>query len=223
MKHKHHAKTDTARGSRTPRQGKRSVSDNAGKQPPIARDRTGLRDPEESSQGPLRLDETNYSPRHLSLPEGNTNTYAEDYESSFDEDDHVRRNAAHPHDPETSPQDILDDLDSEDADPLGPAIPADLESDMPETWQTAGQTDDARSDLSILDDINDALSGFMDADVARIDITVQDGIVMLDGEITEAAERTRIEQAIDAIPAVKSVRNHLSVRGECEQPRWSDK
>lgn len=223
VKSKPHAKTDTARSSSQRQSGKRSVKNSAGNPANNPPDWLGLRDPEESSQGPLRFDDTNYSPRNLSLPEGNANVYADEYESSFDEDENVRRNAAHPRDPETVQQDILDDLDREDADPLGPAAPADLGADIPETWQTAGQTDDARSDLGILDEVNDVLSGFMDSEVARIEVTVKDGIVVLDGETAEATHRTRIEQAIDAIPAVRSVRNHLSVRGECEQPRWSDK
>jgi hypothetical protein len=45
-----------------------------------------------------------------------------------------------------------------------------------------------------------------------IDIKVKKGVVMLEGEVADYAERHRIEQALSTVPGIKGVTNHLRLR-----------
>jgi hypothetical protein len=175
-----------------------------------------LRDPDESSQGPLRLDDPNYSVERLTPREGGYNEYANAEESYLDDDEAPRPGALNPQLPEDSQRDMLDTL------PAGDDSVRQPEEGF-ENAQLQTGDHDARNDLAILDDINDVIAGLHDADAASIDITVQNGAVILDGKVGEADERSRIEQTIEAIPGVTEVRNCLTVRGEAEHPRWDPK
>nr|WP_239556626.1 BON domain-containing protein [Dyella flava] len=155
-------------------------------------ERLGLRDPEEPSQGPLRLDAPNYSIERLTPAEGAYNEYTNDEASYLEEED--------------APHDLLESLSADD--PSDPLQEVDESS--------------ARNDLAILDDINVIITGLRDADATSIDITVQNGVVILDGAVNEAELRSGIEQAIELIPDVNEIRNRLTVRGEHEYPRWGD-
>lgn len=191
-------------------------------------DHRSLRDPEEPTEGPLRLDDTNYSVERLTPLEGGYNTYGDDYESYLDEEE-AERPGRNPHFPESSQQEILEDLPSADMQPGDepPLAPGDsLSDDIPASFDgdanTANAPDIPRSDQSILDEINDVLATFAGTDIGPLDVRVADGVVMLDGQVEASSTRTQIEQAVDVVPGVNDIRNRLKVRGEREYPRWSD-
>ncbi|MBE1161827.1 BON domain-containing protein [Dyella acidiphila] len=170
-----------------------------------ATEHLGLRDPQEPTQGPLRLDDVNYSQDRMTPPEGSYNTYADDEESYLDKED-LRPGVPNPQFPEDSQRELLDTL------------PEDMDRDS----QPRVGEHEARGDLAILDDIHDVIADLDDADTESIEVSVQRGTVNLDGDVKQGATRSRIEQALETIPGVTAVCNRLTVRGKSEYARWSD-
>ena len=98
------------------------------------------RDPEEPTQGPLRLDETNYSVERLTLPEGGYNEYADEISEYRDEEGTPRVNqgpvsaglwrnpygASNPQYTETTQSDLLSGLPPSDVSPAGEPDDPDL-------------------------------------------------------------------------------------------------
>lgn len=186
--------------------------------PENASERIGLRDPTEPSEGPLRLDDGNYSTERLTLPEGNDNVYADDEASYLDEEPTAQPEPRKPPYAESSERELLQSLPQ-----LAPdAAPGAAISERDEAGGRRQSGDGANHDLAILDVVNDVLSGLPESDAGSVDVDVQDCVVVLSGSVGETATHTRIEQAVEAIPGVMEIRNCLTIRGEGPYPRWSD-
>lgn len=74
-----------------------------------------------------------------------------------------------------------------------------------------GPTGYVRSDERILEDVNDALTDDWGVDARKIQVTVRDGDVTLDGTVPSRAQKRRAEDCVEDLSGVKNVQNNLRV------------
>lgn len=198
------------------------------------------RDPEEPSQGPLRFDETNYSVERLTLPEGGYNEYAD--EVSADEEDSARRSEqARRLQYRDSQNELLSDLPPSDVSPayepddpdlgfrltaedLGTSSDSYVDRDAEKVTRYTGQAArrGKRTDELIREDIYDALDSRADIDAPDISLHVRDGVVIIEGEVSDAMVRHRVEQCVDSVDGVKDINNRLHLAAPQPRRPWSD-
>ena len=66
-----------------------------------------------------------------------------------------------------------------------------------------------RSDQRVFEDVCEALTQQDAVDASEINVTVEKGVVTLDGSVASAQMKELAEEAIMDLPGVKSVRNTL--------------
>lgn len=76
-----------------------------------------------------------------------------------------------------------------------------------------------RSDSRIKDDVNDALYDHHDIDASDIEVEVNGGIVVLQGEVSSRNEKRDAETAIDYISGVQNVENRLHIKSHHNRGR----
>jgi hypothetical protein len=204
----------------------------------------GYRDPEEPSQGPLRLDETNYSVERLTLPEGGYNEYADEVSSYYDEEGTPRmlhgpasagiwQNPQNPQYADSTQSDLLADLPPGDVNPadepddpdLGFRLTAEDRRTSPDDHAERESTDGRRghhSDERIREAIYEVLDKRADIDAPGISLHVKRGVVTIEGEVADAMLRHRIEQCVDTVDGVKDVNNRLHLAASQPRRPWSD-
>lgn len=74
-----------------------------------------------------------------------------------------------------------------------------------------------RSDERILEDVVDLLMLHRDIDASNMDISSQDGVVVLTGEVGSKAMKYLTEDAIEHVVGVKDVKNDLQVKPQNER------
>jgi osmotically-inducible protein OsmY len=95
----------------------------------------------------------------------------------------------------------------------GPGFtPDDVFDHAREGFRGHGPAGTVPSDARIHDDVCDELTDDPDLDARAIEVSVADGIVVLNGTVATRAMRTRAAQIADDVAGVKEVDNHLRVR-----------
>ncbi|HKT28029.1 BON domain-containing protein [Dyella sp.] len=200
----------------------------------------GYRDPEEPSQGPLRLDETNYSVERLTLPEGGYNEYADEVGPS-DEEDAQHSDQAQRLQYRDTQDELLSDLPPGDVNPAyepdDPDLGFRLTTEHLETAPEGYVDRDAekvthyaeraarrgnRTDELIREDVYEALDNRADIDAPDISLHVRDGTVIIEGEVSDAMVRHRVEQCVDSVDGVKDINNRLHLAAPQPRRPWSD-
>ncbi|RDS79514.1 BON domain-containing protein [Dyella monticola] len=213
-------------------------------------ERLSYRDPEESWQGPLRLDETNYSVERLTLPEGGYNEYADEYSSYRDEEGMPGSHGPdfagvwqNPQYMDSKASELLDELPPSNPSPayepddpdLGFRLTAeDLETspdrgdyfnDAPEKSPGFGHhapSHDQHADELIREEVYQALDCRADIDAPNISLHVRRGVVTIEGEVSDAIVRHRIEECVDGVDGVKDINNRLHLSAPQSRKPWSD-
>jgi hypothetical protein len=83
-------------------------------------------------------------------------------------------------------------------------------------------TRDKRRDELIRERIYEALDARSDIDAPDISLHVRDGTVTIEGEVTDAMARHRIEQCVDSVEGVKDINNRLHLAASQPRRPWSD-
>ncbi|WP_333676156.1 BON domain-containing protein [Dyella sp.] len=199
----------------------------------------GLRDPEEPSQGPLRFDETNYSVERLTLPEGGYNEYADEVGPGDEEG--ARSDQAQRLQYRDTQNELLGDLPPSDINPAyepdDPDLGFRLSAEDLETSPDGYVDRDAekvacypgpaarrgnRTDERIREDVYGALDSRADIDAPDISLHVHDGVVIIEGEVSDALVRHRVEQCVDSVDGVKDINNRLHLAAPQPRRPWSD-
>lgn len=68
-----------------------------------------------------------------------------------------------------------------------------------------------RSDDRIREDVCEVLTAHWDVDASEIDVQVQNGEVMLSGNVTSRDQKRMAEDAIESVPGIRDVNNQLRV------------
>lgn len=71
-----------------------------------------------------------------------------------------------------------------------------------------------RADERVWEDINERLTAHPDIDASDIDVTVEDGVVTLNGTVNSRGARRLAEEIIDDIRGIKDIHNKLKTRTE---------
>jgi hypothetical protein len=72
----------------------------------------------------------------------------------------------------------------------------------------------SRSDERITEDVNDALTRDRNVDASNIEVSAQDGIVTLTGNVSDKWMKRQAEDCAEEVTGVKEVRNQIEVRAE---------
>ena len=212
-------------------------------------ERLSYRDPGEISQGPLRLDEINYSVERLTLPEGGYNEYADEVLADHDEEGTPRMHYGpttgdswqNPQYRDAMQNDLSADLPPSDDDP---ANESDASSDLDflltaEDLETSSDYIDRngektpgfgrhtarlgnRTDELIREEIYEVLDGCTDIDAPDISLHVKNGVITIEGEVTDAMLRHRIEECVDSVEGVKGIHNRLHLAASRSHTLWGD-
>lgn len=75
-----------------------------------------------------------------------------------------------------------------------------------------GPRDYVRSDERISDDVHDVLTDDPHVDASDVRVTVRDGEVTLDGEVSSRFEKRRAEDCADSVSGVRHTQNNLRIR-----------
>jgi osmotically-inducible protein OsmY len=84
-------------------------------------------------------------------------------------------------------------------------------------WDSYVPEGKGRTDEQIRADIHQVLMGTTVHETAPLTVRVEDGLVTLAGEVSDAAEQERLTQLVRSVPSVKGVHDELSVTAKTPQ------
>ena len=78
-------------------------------------------------------------------------------------------------------------------------------------WPNYAPEGHGRTDEQIRADVHQALLGLGSEPASKLSISVQDGVITLDGQVQSQDEQQQITQLIRGVPSVKDLRDQLKV------------